>query len=106
MAEVGGSYVSDETALERVSREHVARWPGLAAPITETTVRTWVREDAEFAEALKAALRHREEGRRLGQDKPQALTSPEQWPYAGRLDERPDPCRVAYDVRDLLGGRR
>ena len=108
LAEVGGSYADDETALERVNREYsAARRSGgsvvVRAPITQATVRTWTRDDEEFAEALKVARQMRDEARALGLDKPQHVPDPGLWPTTGRLDQRPDPYRAASTVEQLLG---
>jgi hypothetical protein len=58
LAEIGGSWLSDEEALELINRDLVAEG---RQPITETTIRTWAREDPEFAQALKAARQRRAE---------------------------------------------
>lgn len=98
LAEVGGSWVDDDVALERVNREYTARQTGgsivLRAQITSATVRTWVKDDPEFAAALKVARQMRSEAKRLGLDRPQEEIPPEMWPTRGRLDQRYDPHRV------------
>jgi hypothetical protein len=110
LAEVGGSWADDAVALERVNREFCKprEWAGnvvVRAPITEATVRQWIQDDPEFAAALRIARQMRAEARALGLDKPQ-MVPPDRWPTAGgRLDQREDPCRIAYSVDDILNLR-
>jgi hypothetical protein len=85
---VGGSYLDDDQALASINSEHLAEG---APPVTEATVRTWARDDPEFAEALKAARQFREEDR----ERPARQSiAPERWPSRGRLDLKADPYRV------------
>jgi hypothetical protein len=70
LAEVGGSWVADDVAAERVNREYGERDAdgNLKEPSTFTSasVRQWVGADEEFAAALKVARQMRAEARRLG----------------------------------------
>jgi hypothetical protein len=100
LAEIGGSYFSDQRALEITNAEYGQREVlgaiVVRCPITEQTIREWVRDDDEFAKALTVARRIRKEARELGLDKPAELVPEEQWPLAGgRLDSMADPWRVA-----------
>jgi hypothetical protein len=69
LAEVGGSWVSDEIAVERVNAEYAPR-DADGNPTTKYTqagsVRQWVGSDEEFAAALKVAIQMRAEAQRLG----------------------------------------
>ena len=77
---VGGSWLDDDAALESLNGEHLAEG---AAPVTEATVRTWTRDDPEFAEALKVARRTRTLERAREPDSPQ---SPTRSPYTTVTD--------------------
>jgi hypothetical protein len=68
LAEVGGSWVSDEIALQRLNVEYAPRdAEGNVVPTyTSATVRQWVGGDEEFSAALKVAIQMRREAERLG----------------------------------------
>lgn len=97
LAEIGGSLLSEGEAIDLVNRSYCAQPAGdsviVRERITPATVRMWTKDDDEFAQAYKVAKRVRDEGRRLGLDRP-AYVSPELAPAYGRLDQRFDPWRV------------
>jgi hypothetical protein len=91
---VGGSLLDDADALASINSEHL---PEGVPPVTEATVRTWARDDSEFADALKVARQMRAQERAHEPDLSRQAVGPERWPMRGRLDLRHDPYRISHE---------